>query len=611
MYGNVKFKMLGPDCQVEVRPALPDTQEPRVIVISKRASKPSVGLIVETAEDLPVGTMVELTLKFGDNPFSYRPRGLISWIQDGPDAHKPFRLGVVIMQMEKLDQFGIPIPVQPSVRTPLPPMIFDELGARDVQPSGPFSSQLPTDAAQAETRQSSGVPLDVLATDSWADVQPSFAMGDGADPQTNAALSETALHTPDVADREIESLKEIFDIICACLLNRPGVAQQWVDQVYFTETAGISPEAKGVMLRPASHSHLAFKVPPDQVARISIYGTNGLTSEQTEGEQAMPDPLETAKLLAEFGGREVRLLQELKKGPVHEEIAAVGEFVTYTGELVTACAFDLPMAEYMCAALNASPASMVPDPPQKTTDNSAGPVPRQDSLVSTTPLRDSLVLGEDPAAGLAATQYADQLGPSQLPFPDAKAYAGTNAPAAPAEEPVPPAQPAVPVDDGQDKMLVAFDKMQGLFSAQSGEEAATFALEVVQQLISCEAGQCVLSTAEEQDYGVASMFGPLAPAEREKRYQLDQGILGAVVNSGMVIRLVDPLADDRWDEAVDDKEGITVRNLLGVSLHHQQRTIGAILLLNSRRPEGFTEEEADVISYISMSLAEFIDTALP
>lgn len=86
------------------------------------------------------------------------------------------------------------------------------------------------------------------------------------------------------------------------------------------------------------------------------------------------------------------------------------------------------------------------------------------------------------------------------------------------------------------------------------------------------------------------------PAEAEEfRIQKDQGIAGWVVESGEPVIANDVAHDQRWFGGIDEKTGFHTRSVMCVPLKQQGRIIGVIEALNTRSPQGFTQEDVQLL----------------
>jgi hypothetical protein len=162
-----------------------------------------------------------------------------------------------------------------------------------------------------------------------------------------------------------------------------------------------------------------------------------------------------------------------------------------------------------------------------------------------------------------------------------------------------------------DVFFQVFERMHEIYSRRDHDEVAGFALDVAREFIKCEAGSSMLITPGKYELYVAAAQGEVAGTLRGKRMSLTAGIVGFATRAGAVVTVSDPEHDPRFHNEFDKLTNFKTRNVLCAPLQFEGKTIGAIELLNTPRPTGFLQSEANVLSYIAGAVAEYIDTSLP
>ena len=163
----------------------------------------------------------------------------------------------------------------------------------------------------------------------------------------------------------------------------------------------------------------------------------------------------------------------------------------------------------------------------------------------------------------------------------------------------------------EDAVVVAFEKMQDIYSVRKHDDAALFALNLSRDFIPCEAGSAMLITPGKYELYIAAAQGELADQLKDKRLSLTKGIVGFAARTGAVITVSDPENDPRFDNELDLASGFKTRSVVCSPIQYEGKVIGAIELINSSRENGFTQSEANVLSYIAGAVGEYIDTSLP
>ncbi len=105
---EVNYRTVEPNSLIGVRPLSPNPSDQRLIA-SKRRQRPSAGLIVNTFSYFKVGALVEVDLKFPGQDLYYRSKGMVSWVEKTDDPTYPFKLGILVFGMDKLDPDGISV----------------------------------------------------------------------------------------------------------------------------------------------------------------------------------------------------------------------------------------------------------------------------------------------------------------------------------------------------------------------------------------------------------------------------------------------------------------------------------------------------------------------
>jgi hypothetical protein len=162
-----------------------------------------------------------------------------------------------------------------------------------------------------------------------------------------------------------------------------------------------------------------------------------------------------------------------------------------------------------------------------------------------------------------------------------------------------------------DKMIVAFERMQHIYGVESHDEAADFGLSLSMRLVDCEAGSIMLFTPGKYELYVAAAEGPKSKQLKNRKISLKRGIIGFATRNSAVINVSEPHNDERFDSDIDTQTGFETRNVLCAPIQYEGRTLGAIELLNSPHEAGFEQDEVNILAYIGSTLAEYIEKSLP
>jgi hypothetical protein len=175
--------------------------------------------------------------------------------------------------------------------------------------------------------------------------------------------------------------------------------------------------------------------------------------------------------------------------------------------------------------------------------------------------------------------------------------------------PPPPGMSSEPSYD--EKMDEAFHRMQGIFEVRDHDAAARFALALVRNLVSCEAGSCMLLAPGRYELYVAAAEGPAADVIVGRKLSLSKGIVGFTARTSSVVSVSDPQKDPRFSGELDALTGFNTRNVACAPIQHEGHTLGVMELVNSPEKGGFERMDVNVLAYIAGALAEYMGTSLP
>jgi Nif-specific regulatory protein len=135
---------------------------------------------------------------------------------------------------------------------------------------------------------------------------------------------------------------------------------------------------------------------------------------------------------------------------------------------------------------------------------------------------------------------------------------------------------------------------QLLLSTAEPEETLAAILEAAIRLFEVQGCSLALRDDTAQQLAFVAMAGP-AKVE-EFRVALGQGIAGWVAQTGEAVVCNDVSQDPRFFGGIDQQTGFTTRAILCVPLQQGEQIIGVIEVINTARPEGFTDEDRQLLT---------------
>lgn len=140
-------------------------------------------------------------------------------------------------------------------------------------------------------------------------------------------------------------------------------------------------------------------------------------------------------------------------------------------------------------------------------------------------------------------------------------------------------------------------------------ELLEIALYCCMEAVTAEAATVLLLDDAGERFAFYQVEGPAKPLLEAASFPADQGIAGAVLQSGQSEIVDDPQHDPRWYQAVDSDTGIPTRNLIAVPLVAGEERIGVLEVLNKVGGEPFSEDEHLLLVSIAEEIAFAIRNA--
>ena len=122
-------------------------------------------------------------------------------------------------------------------------------------------------------------------------------------------------------------------------------------------------------------------------------------------------------------------------------------------------------------------------------------------------------------------------------------------------------------------------------------ELLEIALYCCMEAVTAEAATVLLLDEAGEQFAFYQVEGPAKPLLETASFPADQGIAGAVLQSGQSEIVDNPQVDPRWYQAVDSDTGLSTRNLIAVPLVAGEEKIGVLEVLNKVGGQPFSEDE--------------------
>ena len=130
-------------------------------------------------------------------------------------------------------------------------------------------------------------------------------------------------------------------------------------------------------------------------------------------------------------------------------------------------------------------------------------------------------------------------------------------------------------------------------------------LEVALEAVGSENGSVLLYDQADQELVFVAVIGVRSQELLDYRIPIDQGIAGWVARNRSAALVSDVRNDQRWLSAVDQSVGFHTRSVLAVPLIIEDRLLGVVEVVNSRKEDAFSDQDLQLLMLVAR-LASFV-----
>ncbi len=142
------------------------------------------------------------------------------------------------------------------------------------------------------------------------------------------------------------------------------------------------------------------------------------------------------------------------------------------------------------------------------------------------------------------------------------------------------------------------------------DEAVNFTLDLAMQYLKSEASSIILSDVNSTmaDLYFAAARGKVADQLADIKIPRGKGIVGFSVQNGCSLAVNDVNKNENFYKGVSQKTGFETRSILCVPISSNERTLGAIELVNKAGTDHWTQEELNVLEFLAQKIGEHLLT---
>ncbi len=614
----VTYKQVGEGCKYTIEPLYSGAGEVMTLSASKRREPARSGLMLETDAHFPLGTLVQLDIKFPGQEYTYRARGIVSWVENNSSPGKN-PIGITITGMDKLDRYGISVSIseaEPSAPTPsaTPPMA-------DLQDEMPMPPRVPLPRTASSYPPE---PIEEMEMDDTA-LNPIFADKVG-DVESDADAERDTADDFDVRESLIaseESAPELFASPPVENLNKTHIRDFLTREDFTADT--IPPSLAGPPVGDSPHRTPPQKAHDPGVVKIVFQTLSLMMPQEGFGEKVYFEDVFVTAIDTVPSTLEQLLVQTTKRSDFRIVIddREAGRMCVVLPENDVSAPPSAYMIEQLLMMYAGTSVRVIRDREVILTMDALACVTRlaspTASLRAVMGFNDALltqlvhykdgpvVFGDEPSS-IEEVAYDDRASRVSLVVAENNDRHRKTVPIE-ARVSTPPAKATEPIaTEINAVVLEAFKNVQHLFGPENHDEASNFALSLSRRLIRCQAAICTLLAPEQNELYISAIDGAIPETRLGARLSIADGLIGFCLRTGKVARSDQP---QEIKASLLRETGLAVDNIVCAPITVRNHNIGAIELINSTEPTGFTRESADLLAYIANSLADFIEGTTP
>lgn len=155
-----------------------------------------------------------------------------------------------------------------------------------------------------------------------------------------------------------------------------------------------------------------------------------------------------------------------------------------------------------------------------------------------------------------------------------------------------------------------FQKVSGVYSRKTVEEALYFLLDLAMEKIPADSGSVYLANARTGELTFAAARGPKAQELMASKLVVPPGvgIAGFCTTEGVSVAVSDVEKDPRFYSAVSERLGYQAKSMLCSPMMTQGRAFGCVQLINKKESTNFRAHEVGLLSYVAHQGALFLSS---
>jgi signal transduction histidine kinase len=160
-----------------------------------------------------------------------------------------------------------------------------------------------------------------------------------------------------------------------------------------------------------------------------------------------------------------------------------------------------------------------------------------------------------------------------------------------------------------DELVAANEITRAINSTLDLDQVLQLFFDQMSRLFKIQAGALVLLDPATEELVFEVVHGGAGPSLLHRRMRSDKGIVGWVTQHGQSLLVPDVRNDPRWFQGIDEDTRFVTRSIVAAPIRVQDRTIGAVELMNRDDGSAFTEADEKLLGMFAASAGIAIENA--
>jgi len=160
----------------------------------------------------------------------------------------------------------------------------------------------------------------------------------------------------------------------------------------------------------------------------------------------------------------------------------------------------------------------------------------------------------------------------------------------------------------EEALAELFERTPEMFG-KAPDDALYFLLDLAMEKIPCESGTFYKADLNRRDLGFSAVRGPKAAdlLALKLRVPMGKGFVGFCAQEGVAVAISDAQRDRRFYSEISQRLGYDTSSMITTPVIHDNRTLGAIQLINKSGSTSFSSSDLSILHYLAHQAALYLE----